>query len=59
MAKTVACAEVDPTSGCPYVIKGETDEEVLRKAAEHAKTHGIRGLTPELMAKVKDNIRQA
>jgi predicted small metal-binding protein len=53
MTKVVECAKVDPSSGCTHVIRGNTDEEVMRKAMEHAKQHGIREATPELMAKVK------
>jgi predicted small metal-binding protein len=41
MAKILEYAKVDPSSGCQHVIRGETEEEVLRKAAEHAKEHGI------------------
>ena len=59
MAKILECAKVDPSSGCKHVVRGETDEEVLKKAGEHAKEHGIREVTPELMAKVKANIRNA
>ncbi|HTK43397.1 MAG TPA: DUF1059 domain-containing protein [Gemmatimonadales bacterium] len=57
MGKMVECAKVDPSSGCKHVIRGATDEEVMKNAAEHAKQHGIREMTPELMAKVKANIR--
>lgn len=59
MAKILECAQVDPSSGCPHVVRGETEEEILTKAAEHAKEHGIREVTPELMARVKANIRDA
>jgi predicted small metal-binding protein len=38
---------------------GRDEEEVLQKAAEHAKEHGIREVTPELMERVKANIRDA
>lgn len=55
--KMVECAKVDPSSGCTHVIRGTTEEEVLKKAAEHAKQHGIREVTPELKAKVKAAIR--
>jgi len=57
MAKVIECAKVDPSSGCAHVIRGKTEEEVLKNAAEHAKQHGIRQVTPELMAKVKGAIR--
>jgi predicted small metal-binding protein len=59
MAKILECAKVDPSSGCQHVVRGETEEEVLTKAAEHAKEHGIREVTPELMERVKANIRDA
>ena len=59
MSKELECAKVDPSSGCQYVVRGETEEEVMRNAAEHAKEHGIRDVTPELMERVKSNIRDA
>ncbi len=46
MAKILECAKVDPSSGCQHIIRGETEEEVLQKAAAHAKEHGIREVTP-------------
>jgi predicted small metal-binding protein len=57
MAKILKCAEVDPESGCQHIIRGETEEEVLQEAAEHAKQHGIREVTPKLIELVKANIR--
>ena len=57
MGKMIECATVDPSSGCTHVVRGNTDEEVLKRATEHAKEHGIRQVTPELMAKVKGAIR--
>jgi predicted small metal-binding protein len=59
MAKILECAKVDPASGCQHVIRGETEQEVLQKAAEHAKEHGIREVTPELVERVKAHIRDA
>jgi predicted small metal-binding protein len=59
VAKIIECAKVDPSGGCQHVVRGETEDEVLQKAAEHAKEHGIRQVTPELMARVKANIREA
>lgn len=57
MGKIVECAKVDPSSGCKHVVRGNTEEEVLKNAAEHAKQHGIREVTPELQATVKAAIR--
>jgi predicted small metal-binding protein len=59
MPKVLECAKVDPSSGCRHVVRGETEDEVLRKAGEHAKEHGIREVTPELIERVKANIRDA
>ena len=59
MAKILECAKVDPATGCKHIIRGETEEKVLQEAAEHAKTHGIREVTPELIALVKAHIRDA
>ncbi len=42
MAKILECAKIDPSSGCQHIIPGETEEEVLQKAADYAKEHGIR-----------------
>lgn len=57
MTKILECAKVDPSSACQHVVRGETEEEVLQNAAEHAKEHGIREVTPELMERIKANIR--
>jgi predicted small metal-binding protein len=59
MVKILECAKVNPSSGCQHVIRSETEEEVLKKAAEHAKEHGILEVTPELIELVKANIRDA
>jgi predicted small metal-binding protein len=41
------------------VIRAETEEELLRKAADHARTeHGLTP-SPELMAKVRAHIQEA
>jgi len=59
MAKVLECAKVDPSSGCNYVVRGETEEDLLRNVAVHAKDHGIREVTPEMMKLVKANIHDA
>ena len=41
MAKILECAKVDPSSGCKHVVRGETVEEVLQKAGEHANRREI------------------
>jgi predicted small metal-binding protein len=59
MAKIVECEKVDPSSGCKHVVRGQNEAEVMQKAKEHAKEHGIRQMTPEMMEKVKANMRDA
>ncbi|MEO7859921.1 MAG: DUF1059 domain-containing protein [Nitrospirales bacterium] len=46
MGKVIECAKVDPSSGCKHVIRGNTEEEAMKNAMEHAKSHGIREATP-------------
>jgi predicted small metal-binding protein len=55
MAKVIYCNKVNPSSECNHVIRGETEEEVLQKAAVHAREHGLEP-TPELINKVRDSI---
>jgi len=57
MGKVVDCARVDPSTGCSHVVRGETEEELMRNAQEHAKVHGLVEVTPELMERVRANIR--
>jgi predicted small metal-binding protein len=59
MAKVIDCGKVNPASGCGHVIRAETEDEVLRQAAEHAKNdHGM-DPSPELLAQVKAHIEEA
>jgi predicted small metal-binding protein len=56
MAKELRCGDVMP--GCDFVASGATEEEVLRKAAQHAKDkHNVTQLPPDLVVKVKAAIR--
>ena len=56
MSKIIDCNKVNPASGCDHVVRGETEEELLRNAAEHAKEHGIVDVTPEVVKMIKANI---
>jgi predicted small metal-binding protein len=56
-SKIIECYRVDPSSGCAHIVHGKTEEEVLHNAAEHAKEHGIREMSPELMEKARAAIR--
>lgn len=58
MAKELRCADV--IEGCDHVIRGETEEEVLAKGAEHARdAHGLEEIDEETAAKVRGAIREA
>ncbi len=56
--KTITCR--DAGFECDYVVKGETEDEVMRNGAEHAiKDHGLteQDITPEFKEKVRSLIR--
>lgn len=56
MAKMLRCRDVGVD--CDAVIRAETEEELMRKVAEHAKTvHGMTEISPDLAAKVKAAIK--
>jgi len=56
MGKYIDCNKVNPTSECHHVVRGATEEELLKNAQEHAKEHGIVEVTPELIAMIRANI---
>ena len=56
--KTVSCREAG--FDCDHVVKGETEEEVMKNGAEHAmKVHGMKeeDIIPEMKQKIKTLIR--
>jgi len=53
----VDCNKVNPASGCQHIVRGETEEELLKNAAEHAREHGLEP-TPELISMVRGNIEE-
>ena len=57
MGKTLACKDVGVD--CDFVITGKDEADVLRQAAEHAKSchHNVQ-MTPEVVAKVKSAIKE-
>jgi len=55
MVKELRCGDVIP--GCPAVIEGKDDTEVLKKAAEHAKSaHRLPTIPADLASKVQQAI---
>ena len=58
MGKILRCGELFP--GCSIEARGETEDEILKQAAEHArKDHGVSQIDAATLAKVKAAIRPA
>lgn len=58
MGKTMKCGDLMP--GCDFVAHGESEDEVLRNVAAHAKeAHGIEEITDDLVAQVRSKINDA
>jgi predicted small metal-binding protein len=55
MAKVLRCK--DTGFDCKAEIRGETEEEVLRKAAEHGKKVHNLEVTPEMATQVRGLIK--
>ena len=56
MAKVLTCREVG--MDCDFVARGSSEEEIMAKAAQHAKQdHGLESIPPEVVEKVKAAIR--
>jgi predicted small metal-binding protein len=56
MAKELRCGEL--FAGCSIVARGETEEEILKQAAEHARRdHGVAQIDAATLAKVKAAIK--
>ena len=56
MAKSIKCLDVGVD--CDFEARAETEEELMKKVAEHARTkHNITEIPSELVQKVKAAIR--
>lgn len=56
MTKQFACGAVVPD--CDFEASAQTDEELLKLIGAHAsEAHGVKEVTPELVAQVKAAIR--
>jgi predicted small metal-binding protein len=56
MAKVVRCRDVG--FNCEGVVRAETEEEVLKQVAAHAKTvHNLEVVSEEVVAKVRHVMR--
>ncbi len=56
MGKIINCGKVNPGGGCNHVVRGDTEEELLKNAKAHAKEHGILEVTPQLIEMIKPYI---
>jgi predicted small metal-binding protein len=55
MTKVLRCG--DMMHGCDYVARAESEDELLQKAAQHAReAHGIT-VSPEIVQAIKTKIR--
>jgi predicted small metal-binding protein len=56
MTKVLKCNDLNP--GCTFEARGNTDEDVLKKAAEHAKTaHNMEEIPSDVLDKARSAIR--
>lgn len=56
MAKKFLCKDIGVD--CPAEIRADTEEELMQKIAEHGReVHGITEITPEMMDKVKQAVK--
>jgi predicted small metal-binding protein len=58
--KTINCREAG--FDCDYVVRGETEEEVMKNGVEHAmKDHGMKeeDITSEMKQKIRGVIRSS
>lgn len=57
MSFTLRCGDV--VEGCPAEVTGESEEDVLRQAGDHARDdHGLSELDEATLAKVRGAIRR-
>ncbi|HJJ22784.1 MAG TPA: DUF1059 domain-containing protein [Nitrosopumilus sp.] len=57
MTKSISCADVG--SDCGWSTTAETEEELMKKVAEHAKEeHTDLEVTSEVVAKIKSCIKE-
>ena len=55
MAKSIKCSDVGVD--CDWGASAGTEEELMKKIAQHAKEHGFNEIPKELLSKVKAAIK--
>ena len=57
MAKVLKCNDIN--LGCSFEARGNTDEDVLKKAGEHARSvHKMHEIPPDVLDKARSAIRE-
>lgn len=55
MAKVLKCGDLNP--GCKFEARGNSEDEVLKNAAEHAKTaHNMPNIPPDVLSEARSAI---
>lgn len=58
MSKVLECRTVVP--GCNYVVHGDSEEDIMMKAEDHARTaHAVEHMSEQLKAKIRSAITEA
>jgi len=56
--KQLGCLDVDPSAGCGFQVRAETEAELMQLVATHAKQyHKLESIPPEMASKVKAAIK--
>lgn len=56
--KQLGCLDVDPNGGCAFMVRAETEDEVMRLTGDHAKVaHKMSSPPPDVLAKIKAAIK--
>ena len=56
--KKLGCLDVNPSGGCAFEIRAETEDEVMRLVGDHGRTmHNMTSVPPDMAAKIKGAIK--
>ncbi len=55
--KQLSCRDVDAQANCDFLVRAETEEEIMAVASGHAQRHGIREVTSELKERIRSYIK--
>jgi len=56
MAKSISCSDVGVD--CDWKASADTEEELMKKIAAHAKEHGFTEIPKDLLSKIKTAIKE-